>query len=276
MLYLLQVHGALQLATATAATPAHSALHFSSLSAQLGTPGQSNYAAANSALDSVVQQQRNAGRAFASVLWGPWATGMAAQDPALLRRFQAAGLAVIKPAAGLHLLSVALASPASVPAAAVLAGSILWRRLLRGAGAAPGIFADFAPSTNRPGLALDPAQPYQAPAGATGLPGPGMPAAAAAAAPRGPAAAKQEAAAIQAEMLALVAGVAAGMLGAEVAPDQPLMEAGLDSLGEQRRCTAYSCTAPQDRMSRPGGLTGGWPMLCTVLLGCRGPPPARA
>ena len=38
----------------------------------------------------------------------------------------------------------------------------------------------------------------------------------------------------QESILAELQGIAAGMLGAEVAPSMPLMEAGLDSLGECR------------------------------------------
>jgi hypothetical protein len=42
----------------------------------------------------------------------------------------------------------------------------------------------------------------------------------------------QDLAAAQGAMLALVTEIVSSQLGAEVAPDQPLMEAGLDSLGE--------------------------------------------
>ena len=46
--------------------------------------------------------------------------------------------------------------------------------------------------------------------------------------------ASREAASISTDaILAELQGIVSGMLGAEVAPDQPLMEAGLDSLGKQ-------------------------------------------
>lgn len=50
-----KVTGALRLGRAAAAMPLQAAVHFSSLSALLGTPGQSNYAAANAALDGLAQ-----------------------------------------------------------------------------------------------------------------------------------------------------------------------------------------------------------------------------
>jgi NAD(P)-dependent dehydrogenase (short-subunit alcohol dehydrogenase family) len=87
--------GALCLLHATSAMPVQGALHFSSLSAQLGTPGQSNYAAANGTLADVAQHHSNCGIHSSSVMWGPWATGMAASKPRVLERLHRAGLGVI-------------------------------------------------------------------------------------------------------------------------------------------------------------------------------------
>ena len=90
-----KVPGALCLLGATSAMPLQGLLHFSSLTAQLGTPGQSNYAAANGALDGVAQDYLNRGLHSSSVMWGPWASGMALSDAGLLERFQQAGLGAI-------------------------------------------------------------------------------------------------------------------------------------------------------------------------------------
>ncbi len=71
--------GALNLVAATAGAALDLLVLFSAGAAWLGAPGQSNYAAANAALDALARSLRAQGRQATAIGWGRWAgTGMAA------------------------------------------------------------------------------------------------------------------------------------------------------------------------------------------------------
>ncbi|MDZ7269344.1 MAG: SDR family NAD(P)-dependent oxidoreductase [candidate division KSB1 bacterium] len=88
---------------------------FSSTAAVLGSPGQSNYAAANAFLDGLAHHRRNLGLPAVSLNWGPWAEiGMAANlSNAEQERMAAQGLSLIAPAQGLQILENMLFSRSS-------------------------------------------------------------------------------------------------------------------------------------------------------------------
>ncbi|HWO18984.1 MAG TPA: SDR family NAD(P)-dependent oxidoreductase [Kofleriaceae bacterium] len=94
---------------------------FSSISGVLGTPGQANYAAANTFLDALATWRRARGLPAQSLAWGLWqpqGLGMTAHlGAAELARMQRQGSAPLPVAAALALLDAALASrePVLVP-----------------------------------------------------------------------------------------------------------------------------------------------------------------
>ena len=75
-----KVDGALHLDALSRTLPIDFFVLFSSAAALLGSPGQSNYAAANAALDALAHRRRAAGLPALSINWGAWSeVGMAAR-----------------------------------------------------------------------------------------------------------------------------------------------------------------------------------------------------
>lgn len=103
--------GAWNLHELTREDPLEQFVMFSSAAALLGSPGQANYAAANSFLDALAHHRRWEKRPALSINWGPWAeAGMAARlDDVEARGFSAAGMGTIDPPRGLHVLEHLLA-----------------------------------------------------------------------------------------------------------------------------------------------------------------------
>ncbi|MQS13783.1 SDR family NAD(P)-dependent oxidoreductase [Streptomyces kaniharaensis] len=84
---------------------------FSSVAALIGSPGQANYAAANSALDALAATRRAAGLPATSLAWGLWAnaTGMTGElDEAELARLERMGVGALPTELGLDLFDRAL------------------------------------------------------------------------------------------------------------------------------------------------------------------------
>jgi acyl transferase domain-containing protein/acyl-CoA synthetase (AMP-forming)/AMP-acid ligase II/acyl carrier protein len=101
---------------------------FSSAASLLGSPGQSNYAAANAALDGLAAFRRARGLPAVSINWGPWAgTGMAARD-GKADRLAHAGMGTIDPDRGLGLFGRLLVAPVA-QVGVVPVDWDAWRRL---------------------------------------------------------------------------------------------------------------------------------------------------
>ncbi|MGW3205971.1 type I polyketide synthase, partial [Streptomyces sp. NPDC001135] len=88
---------------------------FSSAAGTLGTPGQGNYAAANTFLDALAEHRRAAGLRATSLAWGLWAqdsdSAMTGRlDHTDLTRIKRMGLAAIPSADGLRMFDAALAT----------------------------------------------------------------------------------------------------------------------------------------------------------------------
>ena len=121
---------------------------FSSVAGVLGTPGQGNYAAANTFLDALAHHRRTRGLPACSLAWGPWDRGSGmtgALGEADLRRWARTGLAPLPPGQGLALFDAAVAGgePVVVPVALGPAG-------LRHTRDVPAVLRAPAPAVRRP------------------------------------------------------------------------------------------------------------------------------
>ena len=78
---------------------------FSSASAVLGSPSQSNYASANALLDGLVAHRRSQGLPATAANFGPWGRGGMASSQAALANLSAQGMMPLEPSAALAALS---------------------------------------------------------------------------------------------------------------------------------------------------------------------------
>jgi acyl transferase domain-containing protein/NADPH:quinone reductase-like Zn-dependent oxidoreductase/acyl carrier protein len=102
---------------------------FSSVASLLGSPGQTNYSAANSLLDSLAGAAQVYGVAATSVQWGAWAgAGMAAHDASTAVRVERLGMGMVQPVSGLQVMQSILTS-SSAPSI-ISAVPFLWGKFI--------------------------------------------------------------------------------------------------------------------------------------------------
>ncbi|MDI5943852.1 KR domain-containing protein, partial [Micromonospora sp. DH15] len=103
-----KVDAAWHLHELTAAMDLAAFVLFSSVAGTLGTPGQANYAAANTGLDALAHHRSARGLAATSLVWGPWpdAGGMTADD----QRVRQAALTPLTTEENLGLFDAALSA----------------------------------------------------------------------------------------------------------------------------------------------------------------------
>lgn len=192
------------------AMPVHMAVMFSSIAALMGSPGQANYSAANSALDALAHEQQCSGQAQVSVQWGPWSGGgMAMQSRTTASRASRMGMGMLTAEQGVSVLGTLLhAHPVAtgMPGGAMpqlTVSPIVWSSITQQLGTAvPDLLLEFATRTTshieqRRSKVMS----------------------------RAVRSSKQD---VQSQVMAAVRSV----LGTDIAPDEPLMDAGLDSLGK--------------------------------------------
>jgi acyl carrier protein len=187
--------------------PVRSVVLFSSVASLLGSPGQSNYAAANASLDAAARAGQVCGLPAVSVQWGAWSgAGMASGDAQTAARVERMGMSLISPAAGLAALEVVLGRQAAHSSGPIISAvPFLWPQFLQRQqqrNADISVFSEFVPAAQASAHANNGEPAGGAPAG-------------------------MSLAAVKELVFSLVQEV----LGAPVADDEPLMAAGLDSLG---------------------------------------------
>jgi acyl transferase domain-containing protein/acyl carrier protein len=123
-----KTHGMIHLHNATKDLPLDWLIIYSSIASLWGSPGQSNYAAANAMLDAFASARRQSGMPALGINWGPWAEiGMAAKmENAGRHWWEVVGIGMIPPSQGIAILELLLQEDASQTA--IL--PIDWQRLI--------------------------------------------------------------------------------------------------------------------------------------------------
>ena len=122
-----KVDGAVNLHVASMrqAKPLDLWITYSSSSALMGSPGQSNYSAANAALDCIAAMRRQAGLVGTSFQWGVW-VGVGFAEPAFLAALDMVGFPSITKSLGSLVLSTLLNRPAMAMPKVICCHPVKW------------------------------------------------------------------------------------------------------------------------------------------------------
>lgn len=104
-----KVTGAVNCHGLTSACAPSTQVLFSSIASLWGSPGQLQYSAANSVLDSLAASWRREGHNAVSINWGAWSGGgMASNDRGPAARMERMGIGMLSPSSGIRALSATL------------------------------------------------------------------------------------------------------------------------------------------------------------------------
>jgi len=223
---------------------------FSSVASLLGGAGQANYASANATLDAWAHRQQAAGGAATAVQWGAWASsGMASE--AVLRRLNRIGQGKITAEQGLNSLNAILRGVSATTAplmVQVAVNDFLWGTYLKEN--CPPFFAEFEllkSTEDQATLSIF--------GGARGRSAADkQPKGASKPASSDPAALRQQ---VHSEVKAAIVQV----LGQSISDEEPLMSAGLDSLGSVEFSNVL---AQKLSVAMPGTLVFDYPSVSAV------------
>lgn len=111
--------------------PFSNVVTYGSIASAFGSVGQSSYAAANAVLEGAACGMRARGLPTVNVSWGAWGgIGMAVSDATIEQKLKSSGVSLMEPASGLTALWVIMRSHTNPHSATVLVADLLWSRLL--------------------------------------------------------------------------------------------------------------------------------------------------
>jgi len=220
---------------------------FSSVAALLGSAGQANYAAANAVLDAQAHMWQSAGLGAVSVQWGPWASGGMAVKHA--KRMEQAGLYMLSPQEGLFALQSIAGRVSgggcldsmtwSSSCAQVAVQRFMWGRFLSRMVNVPALFSNMQEEATGHDALLDTATKTDPSDGVV------------------------SGVVLDTEVLhKKVKEAVHAVVGHDVSPDDPLMAAGLDSLGAMELRSSLEQSLGVDL---PGMLIFDYPSVHAIL-----------